>query len=266
MLKIGLTYTGNQEKHNYYVNWLVSKNDREFEKEAGSFPAPHTIEVIKLSVSDHHLKRIQDCDGLVLAGGRDIHPKFYSNVNTDYPYSNGFDEQRDEFEIEMFKKAQENEIPVLGVCRGLQLINCILMGNLNQDIGEGSNKIHRAEESVVVKQMSDKAHPLNIEAGSLIHNIALFKRAVVNSAHHQSINRLGEGLTGNCLSDEGIIEGIEWIDRKGKSFLLGVQWHPERMFQLNLQDSPLSKGIRDLLIDEINKSILKKSGIKTNTL
>jgi putative glutamine amidotransferase len=236
-MKIGLTYTGDAEKHQNYKRWL--KGDEE-------------VSITRLSAADNNLDSIKHCDAIVLSGGKDIHPKYYKNKKTSYPEKTGsFDKKRDEFEIAVFKSAQRNNIPVLGVCRGLQLINCILGGNLKQDLGKALNKIHRFE-------INDKAHGLNIEPGSLLYEITQIKRGVVNSAHHQGIKTLGDGLQINCRADDGTIEGFEWADKKEKPFMLCVQWHPERMFKLQLGESPLSKAVRNRFMEEIKRSKANK--------
>jgi putative glutamine amidotransferase len=234
VIKIGLTYTGTDVKHNNYINWL---------QQHGS------IEVTRLSVHDHNLDAVAEMDGIVLSGGLDMHPKYYNSDVTDYPnMPAGFDEQRDAFEIAVFETSQLKQIPVLAVCRGMQLVNCILGGTLNQDIGPVGNAIHQFD-------INDKAHGINIVPGTILNEITGIERSVTNSAHHQSINRLGNGLAVNCISDDGIIEGIEWDEQGNKAFLLGVQWHPERLFKLNLGDSPMSKNIRERFITEIQQSI-----------
>jgi len=235
-MKIGLTYTYSEKKHQNYVKWLENHGE---------------IEVIKLDVMDNNLDQLANCDGLVMSGGRDIHPKFYKSKKLDYREAKDFDENRDQFEISAFKLAQEKQIPVLGICRGMQLINCILGGNLKQDLGKALNKIHRFETN-------DKAHGLNIESNTTISKALQVERCVVNSAHHQAIKKIGKGLKANCKSDDGIIEGIEWDDPSGKSFLLAVQWHPERMFGFHLENSPVAKAIRERFIEEIKKSIANK--------
>lgn len=233
-MKIALTYTGSDEKHNCYVRWLqVNEN----------------VEVLKISAGDNNLHQIADCNALVLAGGRDIHPKFYKNQHTDYSNSpNEFDEKRDEFEIAAFEMAQQQKLPVLGICRGMQLVNCVLDGTLKQDIGEVLNKIHRVEAN------HDKVHGVNIEGNTIISELTQAGCSVVNSAHHQAIDKLGEGLKVNCTADDGTIEGLEWAEPSGKPFLLCVQWHPERMFRFQLDDAPLSKNIRNKFFEEIKKS------------
>ena len=236
-MKIGLTYTGFEEKHNNYLRWLKGNED---------------IELVTLSKDNRDDEMIKHLDGIVMSGGVDIHPKYY-NGNTGYANApEQYDEERDEYEVAVFTISQQNNIPLLGVCRGMQLVNCILGGSLIQDIGSDANKIHRFEKN-------DKAHAVNIVPGSLLNEIALLERGVVNSAHHQTINKAGKGLQANCISDDGITEGLEWAEKLNKSFLLCIQWHPERMYKLGLQNSTLSKNIRDRFIEEIKKSIIAKN-------
>lgn len=238
LIKIGLTYTGTNEKHNNYVRWLVGNE---------------AIEITTLSSTETSLESINNFDGIILSGGVDINPKFYNSIINDYPNApQHFQQERDEFEIAVFKKTQQHHIPLLAVCRGMQLVNCILGGNMTQDIGNAANGIHKFEQQ-------DKAHGINIEPASLLNQITGVERTVVNSAHHQCINKLGEGLLVNCKSDDGIAEGIEWADKENKSFFLGVQWHPERMYKLHLSEAPSAKNIRDRFIKEIKKSIEKNT-------
>ncbi len=236
-MKIALTYTGTDEKHYNYVRWLQ-----------GNEP----IEIIKLSVKENNLDEIKTCDALILSGGVDIHPEFYQGS---LEYHNlpekGWKEKRDLFEKSAFESAVEQSIPILGICRGLQLINVVLKGTLVQDLGDKSlNPIHKGDP--------DKCHNVNIEKDTLLHDISNIESGKINSAHHQAVEKLGDGLKINCTADDGTVEGLEWADRSGKPFLLCIQWHPERMFKFQLEDSPLSKNIRNRFIEEIIKSKAEK--------
>lgn len=225
-MKIGLTNCGSgQKKQSYYVNWLQSVNG---------------IEVVELSAEKNNAGDLENCSGLVLSGGIDVHPSYYNNFKTDYPGAEGFDEARDQFEKKVFDLAQKKQLPVLGVCRGLQFINCLMGGTLIQDLGD-LNKIHEGGP--------DKIHDVKIVNGTLLRNVSGLSKGSVNSSHHQAIEKLGGGLKINCKADDGTIEGIERTEQ-GKSFLLAVQWHPERMED---QDNPLSKNIRDRFLEAARK-------------
>jgi len=243
-MKIGLTYTGTPEKHQNYARWLMGG-------EEGRLAPGEKIEVIKLSAEDDNLAAMNDCDALVLSGGVDIHPSFYGG-SEDYSagINNGkvsWQKERDEFEIKALERAWEQKKPVLGVCRGLQLINVVRGGTLVQDMGMDKDERHQYH------RQSDMQHGVDVIEGSLLHHITL-RGGCVNSAHHQAIDQLGEGLRVNCHSDDGVIEGIEWSDPHNKPFMLAVQWHPERMFINNFQDRELYMNIRNRFIEEIKKT------------
>lgn len=233
-MKIALTYTGYPQKHQYYIDWLKANEN---------------IDVVKLCADENNLNELNSCDALVLSGGIDIHPRFY-NGKTDYPGApEKFNEKRDEFEISSFYLAQQNNIPVLGICRGLQLINVIHKGTLIQDISDESvNKIHRGNP--------DQRHTVIIKEGTLLHDLTGKTTGHISTAHHQAIDKEGDGLMISAMADDGTVEGIEWKDKTGKPFMAAVQWHPERMF--SFEDITLSKTIRDGFIKEIEKSILNK--------
>ncbi|HEY4148144.1 MAG TPA: gamma-glutamyl-gamma-aminobutyrate hydrolase family protein [Chitinophagaceae bacterium] len=230
-MKIALTHTGSSDKHSYYLDWLKGIEG---------------VELVVISARLNNLHEMDSSDALVLSGGTDVHPNYYGSTKLDYPGYQKFDEKRDVFEIAAFNIAQQRQLPVLGICRGSQLINCILGGDLRQDLGTELNKIHEGTP--------DKQHPVQIEPGTLLHDITGSDTAEINSAHHQAIGRPGKGLKVNGHAKDGTIEGIEWADSTGKPFLLGVQWHPERMFKLKLQHTPASQKIRERFVEEIKKS------------
>ncbi|MBO9618204.1 MAG: gamma-glutamyl-gamma-aminobutyrate hydrolase family protein [Niabella sp.] len=230
-MKIGLTYTGSEQKHNNYINWVKGAD---------------AIEVITLSVAQNNLNEVANCDGIVLSGGVDISPEYYQG---DITYANapeGFQKDRDDFETAVFAATQKNGIPVLGICRGMQLVNCIYGGSLEQDLGE-KNTVHRVANNL------DKVHGVTVVAGSLLYDITGSEHVAVNSAHHQALGRIGTNLRVTATSADGVAEALEWQDATYASFLLCVQWHPERMFTFGLQDNSPSKGLREKFLNAIKR-------------
>ena len=240
-MKIGITHTGRDDKHMNYVKWIK-----------GNSP---DIEIVTLSAENGN--KVEDCDALVLSGGIDMHPKYYKGHETYDNQPPRFKELRDDFELNAFDAAIKNAIPVLGICRGLQLINVFCEGTLVQDLGKNKNKIHQDFVEEDKKTERDSKHHVKVENGTTLHDIVKVDSGIVNSAHHQSIQQLGKELIANSWSDDGVIEGIEWKDKSNKAFMLAVQWHPERMDKADLKDSPLSNNIRDHFIAAV-KSNMKK--------
>ena len=233
MKKIGLTYTGTEWKHENYVKWIKADED---------------IEVIRLDAELANLHEMQECDGLVLSGGVDIDPELYDGeVSYAKAPVGGWQTERDLFEQATLQLAWEIGLPVLGVCRGLQLINVTLNGTLIQDLGVSGDEVHEGVGGV------DKEHGLSLLPDCFLRVIAGKDRGVVNSAHHQAIDQLGEGLKVNCRAEDGTIEGIEWAEPAGRPFLLAVQWHPERMYVNGFADGFLYRAIRDQFINAIKK-------------
>ncbi|GAC1424559.1 MAG: gamma-glutamyl-gamma-aminobutyrate hydrolase family protein [Flavisolibacter sp.] len=230
-MRIGLTYTGSDKKHENYVRWLKG---------------PDSFEIIKLNAEDHNQEEIKKCNGLVLSGGIDIHPKFYKKEKLDYDHAPlVFDEQRDLFEIALFNEAINLEIPILGICRGMQLVNICLGGTLKQDLGV-LNTSHRSEGN-------DKVHGVRVQKNTVLNDELKGENLLANSAHHQAIDQLGKGLKINAFSEDGLAEGLEWDNPLSKPALLCVQWHPERMYAVELGDAPLSRSIRSIFIGKLKK-------------
>jgi putative glutamine amidotransferase len=245
-MKIGLTDTGTEWKHQNYVRWIK-----------GVMPGGGTeaamggvAEVIRLSAALGNLNEAAGCDGLVLSGGIDIDPSLYGGAS-EYKRSPvaGWERERDLFEQAVLRMAWERDLPVLGVCRGLQMINITLKGDLLQDLGIAGDGMHEANAGI------DKQHGVQIEAGSLLAEVTGRSCGEVNSAHHQAIARLGEGLKVNCYAEDGTIEGIEWAAPAGRPFLLAVQWHPERMLANGFEDAFLYRAIRDRFVGAVLRKI-----------
>jgi putative glutamine amidotransferase len=159
-------------------------------------------------------------DGLVLAGGADIDPASYGAQ----PHPETLDTvpERDRFEIALVRAAIEREMPVLGICRGMQLINVAYGGTLLQHLPE---RFGHHEHLRMPGTFDGADHDVELVAGSLAARAAGETQHATKSHHHQGVDRLGEGLqiSGSSTMD-GLPEAIEMPDRR---FVLGVQWHPE---------------------------------------
>lgn len=220
----------------------LSKTESRFEKYTG-WLEKFNIAYETLDYDDHEngLKKINDCNGLILTGGIDIFPELYCDWDT--PETKGtYNSQRDGFELKLFEKAVERKMPVLAICRGLQIVNVYYRGSLIFDLGEIRNVDHKK-----ISKTEDRIHDIIIFENTLLYEITGVTKTFVNSSHHQAIDRMGEDLKMNCKSSDGIIEGIEYSDKDNKPFFLGIQWHPERFLN---HDEPASKNILQRFITE----------------
>lgn len=163
-------------------------------------------------------------DGIIFTGGEDISPLLYDeNPLKEVLY---ISEERDNFELELFKEAHEKNIPILGICRGLQLINVALGGNLYQDINFQIPGSYGHMPRYTLR--SNLYHSVEIEKDTKLFDIFKGRDLKVNSFHHQGIKKLGENLKAAAVSSDGIIEAIEAENEK---FLIAVQWHPENLVE-----------------------------------
>jgi putative glutamine amidotransferase len=159
-------------------------------------------------------------DGLLLAGGADLDPQFYGAER--HPETKGTVPERDTFELALARRALELDLPFLGVCRGMQVLNVALGGTLHQHLPD---VLGHGEHRRVVGSFEQADHDVRLEPGSLAARAAGEQVHVTKSHHHQGVDRVGEGLvvTGRATLDE-LVEAVEQPQRR---FALGVQWHPE---------------------------------------
>ena len=167
---------------------------------------------IQLSPSDPECPG--DCDGVVISGGHDVEPVLYaaaSEVEAKY------DRERDAFESGMIDHALERGLPLLGICRGAQLLNVRLGGSLHQDL-------RRIRKLTSNRRTIFPLKTLLVEEGSYLHALLGTERTRINSLHKQSIDHIGRGLTVAGRDLDGIVQAVEDRDRP---YRVGVQWHPE---------------------------------------
>ena len=169
--------------------------------------------------------------GILLTGGNDVAPSLYGDAA--HPAFVSAEPGRDEYELALVRLALERDLPVLAICRGIQVLNVARGGTLVQDIPTempGSLK-HRL--AVPEHPAVELAHEIWIETGSLLDRLTAETRdgadsCAVNSRHHQSVKTVGAGLVTTATAPDGIIEAIEEPTRR---FCLGVQWHPENFYR-----------------------------------
>jgi putative glutamine amidotransferase len=224
VIKIGITDCA---RYTNYENWFLALKD---------------VEVIKLSYHLNNGNEVALCDGIVLSGGEDMHPEFYGKPEYLPQLSiKDIDERRDHFEFEIIEQALQQEKPILGICRGLQVMNVFLGGTLIPDIPT-CFKLYDHEKINGI----DQQHKITVQENSVLHNIAGATSGTVNSAHHQAVDTLAIDLAIIAKAEEPIAEAMAWKNSDNKSWLLLVQWHPERIpDQLNY----FASNIRDAFIE-----------------
>jgi putative glutamine amidotransferase len=159
-------------------------------------------------------------DGLLLTGGGDVAPDQYDA--TSQPQTIGVDCRRDAVEIELIRQARQAGLPILAICRGIQLLNVALGGTLIQDLPTADPS---AAGHMEPDRWNGVAHSVRVEPGTLLHRL-LGPDVLVNSLHHQAIGTLAPGLRAAARAPDGVIEAIEECDA---TFVVGLQWHPEML-------------------------------------
>jgi len=202
------------ELRSAYVNSL---------RQAGGMP----LLVCPVALSEDYLDALlQKADGVLLTGGKDIHPRYFGEEPLE-----GLGEVmplRDSFEIELARQAVLRGIPTLGICRGMQVLNVAFGGSVYQDIANLPR-----EPAILHRQTNDRHHEwhqVRVVSGSLLHEImgdSLQEGSLwVNSIHHQAVNRVADGWEVSATASDGLVEAVEL---PGHPFALAVQWHPEEL-------------------------------------
>ena len=237
-MKIGITDCG--AKYPIYERWILSQSPTS---------GVSNIETVRLSYKENNFEQIKQCDGIVLTGGEDIHPKYYGKPEAINLCNSDFmDEQRDEFEWKVCEYIFEKKLPVLGICRGLQLVNVFLGGTLISDIPSVGKSDHSK-----FHEGQDRYHAVEVLHDSELSKITNIVFGEINSAHHQSADFIAKSLKINALSDDRIVEGLEWKDSNLEHYMMLVQWHPERI--INAEENNFSYKIRQSFIENIQSKI-----------
>ncbi|HBB25424.1 MAG TPA: peptidase C26 [Bacteroidetes bacterium] len=225
-MKIAISRASGSPSYERYAPWLQAAD-------AG-------VEIIDMHscTPEQAAEQLALCDGLVLSGGPDVDPSRY-----DAEHRRGLclsiDADRDAREMALIEAARDLKMPVLGICRGAQILNVAYGGTLFADLPteRPSTTEHRQIDAV------DAEHAVSVEPGSILRRISRAMDGTVNSAHHQGVEHLAPLFTPSVVGDDGLIEAFEWGDAAlgGKPFLLAVQWHPERMEYSNPFSLPIAE-------------------------
>jgi putative glutamine amidotransferase len=184
---------------------------------AGGIPV-----LLPIGLKTADLTRLRDTlDGILLSGGGDIHPSRFNGRT--HPRVYDVDLNRDEMEIELVRLAADTDWPFLGICRGIQVINVALGGNLCIDIGTLLPGALR-HDCFPDMPRDHLAHKVSFQPGCILENISSGSELVVNSLHHQALDRLAPELEVLATAPDGLVEAV---GLKNHPFGLGVQWHPE---------------------------------------
>lgn len=182
--------------------------------------------VIPLNLPQEILHDIfQRLDGLCLPGGVDVDPAHYGE--TRHPSLGQVDAARDTTELALARWALAADLPILGICRGIQLLNVAAGGSLYQHIPAQLSEAARHDYKLAEIAWEHPTHRVRLQRGSRLAQALGAATVQTNSFHHQAVNRVADGLQPVAWADDGVIEGVEIPERR---FVVAVQWHPEGMF------------------------------------
>jgi putative glutamine amidotransferase len=231
-VRIGLSKAYPADSYANYYTWISSLDSTATSLDLYNMPI------------DSALKLFRNCSGLLLTGGTDINPALYDDSVNAYRCST-IDDYRDLLELRLIDSAMSWGMPILGVCRGHQMLNVAFGGSLIIDIPTDFDTTvsHRCQDANACY------HVVDLDTGSMLSGITGLMSGTVNSNHHQGIKVLSPELRIVAYAADSLPEAVEWADASGKQFLMGVQWHPERLGNEN----PLSGKIGEKFLEECRK-------------
>ncbi len=234
-ITIGLSYAPQEKTNTHYYSDALLRAASEQEVD---------LEIIDLYTSP---EKINDIDGIVFTGGADVDPSRYGK-ESEREFCEEINPDRDKVEFSFADTADQRRLPILGICRGLQLLNVHYGGTLIVDLPRAGKLPHTKVDGV------DRYHGVHIEAATLLKKITRKLDAPVTSAHHQAIDKIAPGMKVSAYStDDHVIEAFEWEDQQEKPYLVAVQWHPERM---DFDESLSGNLFKNFLFEVIAKKIL----------
>ncbi|HEV2178113.1 MAG TPA: gamma-glutamyl-gamma-aminobutyrate hydrolase family protein [Terriglobia bacterium] len=184
---------------------------------------PDELELV--TAPDGRRVRADSLDGVLFAGGEDVDPALYGEERK-YE-SVDVNRARDQFEMTLLERALDRRLPILGICRGSQVINVKFGGTLYQDLASDATPGFEHRQTAAGKKRGDTTHAVTVTEPDSLLAAAVPGSCRVNSIHHQAIKRLGRGLKVTAHSEDGLVEAVEAAD--DYPFLLAVQWHPEEI-------------------------------------
>ena len=203
------------------TRWAVTETYLHAVAAAGGVP-------IMLAPVEGDLTTLLDLvDGLLFTGGADIDPTIFGDVEI-HPKTYGVSPVRDRFELELIREAAERDIPTLCICRGIQVMNVAFGGTLYQDVADQYSAELNHSQSADQIPGGEPSHRVRVESGSLIASVYGSTDLKTNSFHHQTLRDVPDGLEIAGRSPDGSIEAISMKD---KTYFVGLQWHPEMMFE-----------------------------------
>jgi putative glutamine amidotransferase len=203
---------------------------------------------IVLITAQDPLPNLDDVEGILLTGGADIHPKYW-DVQEPLHEKAEPDDARTDLEIKVINHAQEKNLPILGLCRGQQIINVALGGSMYQHLPDEGVPLARTYVGKYSDEKQVLPHSVSVKANSQLAHLLQIKvpRMDVNSRHHQAVKEVGKGLIISAVDQEDLVGGrpmIEGLESSDPSrFIVGVQWHPEN---LTREEGPTGEAARNL--------------------
>ena len=206
---------------------------------------------------------LEICDGILLGGGRDIDPRLYGQKPTEY--LSVTEPRRDAFELELVERALERGLPILGMCRGIQILNVALGGTLVQDLAlkpewaeHPSDRGWKAWKEVEASALDGDApmpphprHSIAIEPRSLLHDAIGVDEIEVNSFHHQALDAVADGLSVVARAPDGLVEAVEL---EGHDYVLAVQWELQEEWRVDRRFlEPFSQLVRAASAETVSR-------------